>query len=38
MPEPTNSEAARVYQHFGEIFGGRAARRGPGRAAPGAHP
>ncbi|GAA1800075.1 DUF721 domain-containing protein [Agromyces neolithicus] len=32
MPEPTNSEAARVYQHFREIFGGeprgRAGRAG----------
>ena len=30
MPEPTNSEAARVYQHFREIFGD--ARPRPGRA------
>jgi predicted nucleic acid-binding Zn ribbon protein len=31
MPEPTNSEAARVYQHFREIFGGEPRGR-PGRA------
>ena len=36
MPEPTNSEAARVYQHFREIFGGEPrGRAGPRR--PGAH-